>query len=335
MSLAVAPARRGLPGFTPGDASSFSFHQLALLLDRFFADAPPVGTAVEPGLERVRFRALDSLAFPPADIAEAAVISASDERAVVRLTVTFLGLYGPSSPMPPGLTERLLHDDEGGPALRGFLDLFNHRLVSLLHRAWTKYRYPLRFRGFERDPISTAVVALAGYPRSASANTVLCWERLLPFAGMLALPCASPAVVTTVLRHYFGDAFRIEEGVERIVPIPPEQRHRLGRVANGLGRSWTLGKHVRDVSGKCRVWIGPVSRDRLDAFAAGGADHKALFTLVRVLLRDSLLFDVRVLLTPDALDAWRLGQRTLPLGRLLWLGRPDPLADGVPLAEAA
>ena len=327
----AGPALRNVP--LP-NASAYSFHQAALLLERYFASAPPVGTALDAAAERIRFRALDSLAFPPADVAAADTLARPEGGDLVRLTVTFLGLYGPSSPMAVGFTERLLLDDEGGPAIRDFLDVFNHRLLSLLHRAWTKYRYYLRFRGTGQDDVSKAIFALIGHPRPTGHEKAgVRWEQLLPFAGILAMPNASPHVIERVLSHYFAVQVRIEEAVERFIAIPEGQRHRLGLAGNELGRSWTLGRRVRDLSGKFRIWIGPVTRARFDAFAPGGADHGPLFDLVRKLLRDSLLFDVRILLEPDALEAWRLGSPALPLGRLLWLGKADIEGLGVPILE--
>ena len=74
------------------EVDGFSFHQLAFLLDRHFADAPAIGDAADPATERVRFRAHASLAFPPADIAGLDAASRADGAALLRLTVTFLGL---------------------------------------------------------------------------------------------------------------------------------------------------------------------------------------------------------------------------------------------------
>ena len=56
-----------------------------------------------------------------------------------------MGLYGPSSPLPNHYTEDVLWASADEDAARSFLDLFNHRLISLVFRAWEKYRQPFRF----------------------------------------------------------------------------------------------------------------------------------------------------------------------------------------------
>src|SRR5262245_26009426 len=79
----------------------------------FSAAAPQlrlVGTDAPPDAEAARFRAHMSLAFPPAQIMEFLPPTGEDgdERAVPMLTLTFLGLYGPSRVLPTHYTQLLL-----------------------------------------------------------------------------------------------------------------------------------------------------------------------------------------------------------------------------------
>ncbi len=55
------------------------------------------------------------------------------------MAVSFRGLHGSQSPLPGYYLEDLAW--EAGQNLgirRHFLDFFNHRLVTLFHRAWRK-----------------------------------------------------------------------------------------------------------------------------------------------------------------------------------------------------
>ena len=64
-----------------------------------------------------------------------------------RLLVYFLGLLGPNGPLPLHLTEfardRLRHASD--PTFARFLDLFNHRMLSLLYRGWAQAQPAVSF----------------------------------------------------------------------------------------------------------------------------------------------------------------------------------------------
>jgi len=324
----AGPLRDEIDSLTvlPDESDAFSFFQLIALLERFYPDAPAVGGATEAGRERIRFRALPSLAFPPADIAAVA-----PEGGRIGVTVTFLGLFGPASPLPASFTEELLGDDPGQETVRDFLDLFNHRLISFVYKAWKKYRYYAQFRPEADDVFSSYLFALMGMPPQAIPGTLIDRRRLLGHAGLLGLNCRSASVLERVLGHYFAVPVQIEEGVERRVTIPEPQCHRLGGRRTSLGVDWLLGEKLPDRAGKFRIWIGPVARDAFRSFLPDGANHKALIELVTLLLRDPLDFDVRVLLEPGELEPWRLGGPPSPLGWFLWLGNADAAEEGVPI----
>src|SRR5262249_46865278 len=126
-------------------------------------EGPPVS-------EVVRFAALVSTTFPPSSIY--AISRPTPDRPLPTMTVAFLGLTGPSGVLPSHYTELLLRQQRfvKGPeqyALRDWLDLFNHRIISLFYRAWTKYRFYLAYeagahRRPEPDPFTRALLSFVG-----------------------------------------------------------------------------------------------------------------------------------------------------------------------------
>ena len=118
----------------------FNFFQAVRLLELWEADRAPVGHDAAPQREAVRFGTHASVEFPASQIDD--ILPASDETHPARMTVNFFGLAGPMGALPLHYTEivleRLARKDR---VLLEFLDLFNHRLLSLFYRAWEKYQF--------------------------------------------------------------------------------------------------------------------------------------------------------------------------------------------------
>ena len=124
----------------------FSFFQAVRLAEQLFPHAAPLGATSDVAGERLRLRPARAQAFPAADLRRVERLGAGDDaltpQAHVRITATFLGLYGVDGPLPTAYAEpRALVGEDGKPsALRHFLDLFNHRLYAFFYRSWKKHR---------------------------------------------------------------------------------------------------------------------------------------------------------------------------------------------------
>lgn len=74
-----------------------------------------------------------------------------------------------------------------------FLDFFHHRLLTLLHRIWRKYRYHVRFQDNGEDGFSRLMFALVGLGNEAVCQSLpVNRAKMLSYAGMLASPSRSP-----------------------------------------------------------------------------------------------------------------------------------------------
>ncbi len=146
---------------------AFDFFEAIRLLTRLHAkDRVLIGLDGPPPQEIVRFLAHVSLNFPASAIQR--LVRASPDQPG-RMTVNFLGLTGPSGVLPRHYTERLFVEGRGEErhALRDWLDLFNHRLISLFYRAWEKYRFYLPFergewRQRDLDAFSRSLYSMVG-----------------------------------------------------------------------------------------------------------------------------------------------------------------------------
>jgi len=309
------------------DARAFEFGQLVQLVERHYRPKTRVGFQGHASDERIRFRPEVSLAFPATDVAEVDTVPGEEGGpAKYRVTTTFLGLYGSTSPLPSFYTEQLLGSEEGADRVRAFLDLFHHRLLSLFYRCWSKYRYPVGFSVDGSDAFTRRVMALVGLGTTGLAEqTGLPAIRLLRYAGLLTQLPPSAAALEAMLRDAFdGVPVCVEPCTGRWARIAPSQRAQLGRRNTRLGVDCTVGEAVFSRSDSFRICIGPMPYQALLGFLPDGPAFATLEPLVRLLVRDPLEFDLQLTVHGTGIPLLRLdssGERRL--GWNTWLRARD------------
>jgi len=337
----------GAPGSTDSpvmrrllaEARRFPFFQALRLLEAARPDAAPIGGTGPAPREAIRLRPAVSFAFPASDVVEIREVQRADRGGLPRLelTTSFMGLYGADSPLPAYFTEAILWQGDESTR-REFLDLFHHRLLSLLYRAWLKYRYALRFRTGGADDLSPLLLGLVGVATEGCGAAIgMEPVHLLHYAGLLGSESHSARGLECLIGDELGGvAVRVEECVARWVVIAPEQMARLGTATARLGETAVAGRRVFDRAGKFALWIGPVSLALFEALLPGGEALRACLALIHVYLRDPLAFDVHVQLNRAEVPPLRLGAADPAprLGWTTWIGTcaSDPV---VSLAGAA
>lgn len=317
----------------------FAFFQAVRLLEARLPGAPRLGEAGPAGEEAVRLRPASELAFPAADVA-AVARREGGMGPPYALVTAILGLYGAGSPLPAYYSEEILRAEAAGEddPVRLFLDVLNHRLLSLLYAAWAKYRWEFRFAADASDRVSRQVLGLAGLPDAATREAVgLPPARLLRYAGVLLQRPRGASLVAGAVSDYFEDVpVRVRECVPRWVRLAPEDRLRLGRASSRLGEETVLGSAVPDRGGKCRIEVGPLDLERYRAFLPGGRFWEPLGRLVRLLLADPLEWDLELGLRGEEVPPLRLvsGEGAVRLGRTSWLQGEAAAEDRRELFEA-
>lgn len=228
----------------------------------------PVGYATPPDRELLRFRAVLSRSFPPAEVAR---IEPGNANEGAEMDVAFMGLTGPLGVLPEHyldlIYQRLRLRDH---ALRDFFDLFNHRSLSLFYRAWEKYRPAVAYEraqpaGDSQDPLTRIVGCLVGMgTQGLSDRLALPDQAIRAYGGYFARTPRSAWTLEAVLRDHFGIAVKIEQFVGRWLEIEPDQCTRLPGEGvpsgqfNRLGVDTVLGTRAWDASGKFRIRLGPM-----------------------------------------------------------------------------
>jgi type VI secretion system protein ImpH len=308
------------------EAHRFTFFQAVQLLQGSEPAGVGVGRGGPPSRECLRFRPVLSLGFPKAELAGIERLTDDAGPARYQMEVALLGLYGTVSPMPTFFTESLLHETGEDSLVRGFLDLFHHRALSLLYRCWEKYRYHVQFRAGGRDEISRRLYCLMGLggaePRPGATLPPV---HLLRYLGLFSQRPRSAAALGCMLRDYFGGLpVAVTQFVARAVPIPASQKNRLGAANSRLGEDLCVGDRVEDRASSFRIGVGPMGLESFQSLLPGSPGFRALEAMTRLFTTDRLDFEVELILRREEVPELRLcaDQTAGRLGHTTWLGSP-------------
>lgn len=297
----------------------YSFFQLIQILQRLYPENSEIGGLGPASKEKIHFRAHPSLAFPVADVQN---IEFKGNKKV-DVEVNFLGIIGPSTPLPLFYTEDILFSEEKDNAIRCFLDFFHHRMVSLFFRSWQKYRYMVRYQKGATDSVSNYLFSLLGVgAKEFREFSRVRWNRLLPFVGLLSMKSRSERTLRTVLSYYFENIpIELMECTGKMVTIDMSQRSQLGLVNTILGTTASLGPKVFDRSSSYKLQLGPLDYEHYRNFLPFGKYYEELRELVNFVVSDQYAFDIELRLKGGQIPLLTLdNQNPCQLGCSAWLG---------------
>ena len=308
----------------------FEFFQAVLLLEALSPGAAPVGGQGPYSEETVHIRPNSDLAFPAGDIQNIELLPKNrNGREVWRITQNFMGLYGVNSPLPLYFAEMVAKFYQEQDPLRDFLDLFNHRLLSLYYLAWKKHNRAASVDPAQPDKLTAALCALIGQePGAGREDWLVAPQRLVRYLGLLAGRTRSAAGLEAMIGDYFGiSQVRVSPYLVKKHRLPPEDLTKIGVQGrnNCLGQSVILGEQVNDVAGQFRLSLGPLSPKSFDALQPGEPAFAELVFLVHFFSRHQLDFELELILNSEDVRPFKLSsqQETNPLGRHSWLGDPQ------------
>ncbi len=343
---------------------SFDFFQAVRLLERMAPTRRIVGDEGPPSAEAARFRAHLSMSFPASAIHQIEPPTASTPAPSV--TVTFMGLTGPSGVLPRHYTEMIMRvRDARGPERyvpRDWFDLFNHRMISLFYRAWTKYRFWLCYERGEYslpdpDLFTECVYSFIGLGTKSLRNRLRVAVRLdgegaqrervlarvddlalLYYAGLLAHRPRSAVSLERLLEDYFGIPVRVVQFQGEWLRLDPESQTQVSAEGNdgAMGVNVIVGDRVWDIRSKIRICLGPLSYERFASFLPDQSptpERKAFFKLmhlVRLYVGPALKVEVQLILQASDIPRCRMqhaGGKGPRLGWNTWLNSRGMLRD--------
>jgi len=284
----------------------YEFQQAVRLLERsssythekFNTEENPVAQHKPPNTECIRFHGQQSLSFPSSEIAKVKKVTTGNKTKQWDMTINFMGLTGAMGVLPYHYTELLLQRLKiKDRSLLDFLDIFNHRTISLFYQASSKYHLPVEYerkklnppvRG-SRDQHTQVLLSLIGLGTDhLTKNLYTKDESLIYYSGLFTQKVRNTTGLKLMLQHHFGIPVKIKQFVGQWQDLIEDVRTRLPDRANKkgcnicLGRSSMLGKKGWFAQGRIRIILGPLSKEQLHTFSPGTSSLKAINELVRI-----------------------------------------------------
>lgn len=333
-------------------AWGYDFFALVRRIEAMHPDDPGFGASARASEDSVRFAQEPSLAFPPSRIAQ---FHFPRSNAPARLFVHFMGLLGPMGPMPLHITEyalqRELHHKDR--TLARFLDVFNHRMISLFYRAWAASQMPAtydraapplagddlsdaereRTLTFDGDKYATYVGALFGLgSEEVRYRDAVPDVAKLHFAGRLGGNARGPEGLCAILKSFFKVDVAIEEFAGRWMDLPDQYWCRLGApgpasTLGTLGGGMVVaGTRVWDCQGMFRIRVGPMALKDYERLLPGSPSAKRLDAWIRNYVGDEFSWEAVLVLKADEVPRTQLGKGA-KLGWTSWVRSGDNTED--------
>ncbi|TQV76409.1 type VI secretion system baseplate subunit TssG [Aliikangiella marina] len=300
----------------------------------------PVARFFQPCTEAVRFRTSQTLRFSSAEINKITKqLNKNDEHGIDQwqVVINFMGLTGTQGVLPYHYTElilqRLKMKDE---SLKNFLDLFNHRIISLFYQASSKYHLPIEYERkklnppqfAKRDTSTQVLLSLIGLGTETLNNRLYTRdESLLFYSGLLTHQIRTASGLQQIIKRHFNIPVKIEEFVGQWQDLIDDVRSRLPSSSNpkgqnnALGKSTMLGKKGWHAQGKFRIILGPLNKQQAQTFRPGTKALLALDEIVKLYVRMEYDYDFIIRITRrETLDKAQLDPKQPPvIGWNTWL----------------
>lgn len=307
------------------DPQSFGFFQAIRLLHGLYPEARPVGGFAHPSEEVVRLSSNPDLGFPAGEIQDLEY----DPDARPRMEVNFMGLVGSKGVLPTHYSQLVRaerrRDDR---PLTDFLDIFQHRMLSLFYAAWERAHFFVPFERGESNPVSRHLLDMLGLGAAPLRRRLqLRDEALLFYCGLLGMRQRGAVALEQLLADYFEAPVSVEQFVGGWYALSTSARCRVDDEppddSPTLGGGAVVGDEVWDPQARVRIRIGPLARERYDRFLPGGSAHGALKSIAEFFSDGQFDYELQLVLERDDVPGIVLGEegeeKVAPLGWCTWI----------------
>jgi type VI secretion system protein ImpH len=333
---AQAQALRDAMAELMADPTGYEFLAAVRLIQAANTDKPRIGASDRISQDAVRFGQIPTLSFAPSELRH---FRRRDDGKLEMLGFHF-GVFGPDGALPEFVTEDLLVPDDNGrrdDATPAFINLFHHRLTSLLYAAWERAQLAVGRDRPGQDPWEGWLGALQGADgmdrRAWKARDNLPDELRRNLTGWFSSGPKSAAGAEAVATAVIGSPVLVEEFAGEWLPIAGDQRARFASpesfgVDGGmrLGQDIVIGSRYFSLQTRLHLRTAPLNLAGYRDLLRTGALFPVLRDAMRGFLGLAVGWELQPVLEEGEAPIPRL-DGTLRLGWDVWLSDKPPMRD--------
>ena len=301
------------------NAGRFEFLQAVRLMRKIWPDRDPVGGDSDPASEVVCFRSQILPIFPKSDVSDA---EEPVDGGPARLTVEFMGVATPASwgSLPRRYAEEIVRLVRSkNYALRDFLDLFNHRMISLFYRARERSMPALALDRGRDNGFEHSIWGMLGLATGGLSDRLPIDDRMLAGrAGLLGMRPLSASALESVIRSVFAVPVSIEQFVSGTYAIEEDDRVALGHQNSGLGTDLYLGGELSLVQSKFRVRLGPLDRASYEEMLPHRPGFRKVMDLIHFAAGEGFDYELQLVLRREDAPTMQIREPVADTPRLGW-----------------
>lgn len=305
------------------ELSRINFYRFCQLLEKSRPGQPLLGSSSHPSDDPVRFQPHPGMGFPVSEL-KAVEYSENDDTAPPVVRTTFMGLYGVDSPLPTSYLDDITQRREGHEALQGFLDIFNHRILTQFYRIWRKYSYPATFEKGGTDSTSQSLLGLVGLGIPGTEGHIpMPVSRFLALLGVLRQPGRTEEGLQSLVRLLAPNtAAHVQPHCLRPVPVAQP----MGFVDDDdilLDGNMPLGDEVMEAQSQLLIELRTDDDREATNWMPDGQLYQDFLVLLRVYLGWRYRARIRLTVSTHMLPVIPLGEAPFRLGMNGVLGVED------------
>ncbi|MBR1945764.1 MAG: type VI secretion system baseplate subunit TssG [Alphaproteobacteria bacterium] len=300
------------------------FFELVRRIGNGRPDFPRLGKAARPTQENVRFGQTPYLHFPPTEISE---IRQGNGNAEALIMTYFFGLLGVNGPMPLEFTDNVFQRSHNyyDQTWRRFLDIINHRFLTLFYRAWAENEQAVSFDRPDDDKITDIIRSLAGAAPDMKTSDTAFPHLMANYANHFGRPVKSRTSLEEILRRIMNVGIKVKDFVASSYDIPKGARSHLGRRDTSvLGKNVQLGRTYMSVTREFSVETEPLPFSESRKWMPGNKGFDLINKVITSYLDRPLEYSLTFVVIGNTVPKVVFGgaDEGVGLGRGLLLGRP-------------